>query len=160
MILPFEGNYNITLKDNYLLIEGYNGTLLIDKLFGEKKTYFLLDPIYCSSYKIYAVYEKKGTFVCFISDPIIGFHYNGENNAGMKICTGDLVYKNPETLLEVKTISEQIINSFRIINTDSLGNIKIPEEYTILKTILTDTGIEMIERISRMSELGLIKPIL
>jgi len=42
--LPFKGNYNALIEDNAVLIEGYSGLLLIDKLYYNHKTYLLKNP--------------------------------------------------------------------------------------------------------------------
>lgn len=51
--VPFKGEYNCLVKDNIMLVEGYCGLLLIDKLYYKHKTYFLKTPVKYYPFKIY-----------------------------------------------------------------------------------------------------------
>jgi hypothetical protein len=81
-----------------MFIEGYSGLLLIDKLYFNHKTYLLKIPVKYYPFKIYGVYDERGSFKNFVSEPEIGFHYLGLSDKGHSICTGDIQYLNPESL--------------------------------------------------------------
>ena len=55
--IPFKGNYSALIEENALLIEGYSGLLLIDRLYHNKKTYLLKTPVKHSPFRIYGLYD-------------------------------------------------------------------------------------------------------
>jgi len=158
--LPFQGNYSFITEDSMVLVEGYCGLLLIDKLYFDHKTYLLKSPIRCDTVRIYGVYDNKGRFYCFMARPEIGFHFMGMNNNGHSICTGELEYTPPSSLDSLKEIAEIIIQSFRIINVESLGTVILPKEHDNFSSIIDnrDEGVE--PRVKKLMKAGLIEPIL
>ncbi|MGD0336343.1 MAG: hypothetical protein ABSB18_04510 [Candidatus Omnitrophota bacterium] len=136
--IPFKGEYSCLVKDNIMLVEGYCGLLLIDKLYYKHKTYFLKTPVKYYPFKIYGVYDERGRFTNFVSEPEIGFHYLGLSDKGHSICTGDIQYLNPESFGLLKEAALKIVKSFRVINLESLGTVLLPERYSSLKNILSN----------------------
>ncbi len=135
--LPFKGKYKAVMNNDSLLIEGYSGKLEINKLIANRNTYLLTKPIICEPFQIYGIWDHKARFSCFTSEPVLGFHYLGIERNGMRsICTGELEYKNPTDLASLEEISARIMESFKVINTGSLGDIFIPDEYARIKEIL------------------------
>lgn len=134
--IPFKGEYKCMLKDSNMLVEGYSGLLLIDKLYYKHKTYFLKTPVRYYPFKIYGAYDERGSFTDFVSEPEMGFHYLGLSNKGHSICTGEIQYLNPESLGLLKEACQKIIKSFRVINLESLGTVLLPESFASLKNIL------------------------
>lgn len=137
--IPFKGIYNALIEDNSVLVEGYCGLLLIDKLYCSHKTYLLKTPVRHHPFRIYGVYDSIGRFDCFIARPEIGFHYLGMKNHGHPICTGDIEYLNPVSLELLREASSKIINSFRLINMESLGTVLLPDDSAKLKSIFLNT---------------------
>lgn len=134
--LPFPGEYKALVDHNNLLVEGYHGHLIIDKLYYDKKTYLLKHPIEEKSFRIYGMYDREARFVNFTARPQIGFHYLGMNSTGnMSICTGDIKYAYPDTLDLLQKACLKIAESFKLINMHSLGKIFISDEYSKLKEI-------------------------
>ena len=64
--VPFTGGYNCQIKQNDMLIEGYCGLLLIDKLYYSRKMYLLKTPVKYYPFKIYGIYDQKGCFIGFV----------------------------------------------------------------------------------------------
>ena len=136
--VPFKGEYNALVKGATIFIEGYSGLLLIDRLYFKGKTYLLKTPVKYYPFKIYGAYDEKGSFMDFVAEPAIGFHYLGMTSQGHSICTGDIQYANPESLGLLKEVCEEIVKSFRVINLESLGNVMLPDSFLKLKTILAN----------------------
>ena len=158
--LPFQGNYSFFTEDKMVLVEGYCGTLLIDKLYYNHKTYLLKKAITHEPFRIYGMYDTKGRFDCFVARPEIGCHFMGMNNHGHSICTGDIEFTPPSSLDSVKEVSERIIQSFRVINVESLGTVLLPKEHDELKAILDNRDEGMEPRVKKLLNAGLIEPIL
>lgn len=158
--IPFKGEYSCLIKDGYMLVEGYSGLLLIDKLYYKHKTYFLKTPVKYYPFKIYGVYDKRGSFTDFVSEPEIGFHYLGLSNKGHTICTGDIQYLNPESLGLLKEASLKIIKSFRVINLESLGTVLLPESFSSLKNILSDKDTDAKHKFEKLLNQSLIEEII
>ncbi len=133
--VPFTGGYNCVIKEDDMLIEGYSGLLLIDKVYYSHKTYSLKTPIKYYPFKIYGIYDQGGCFIAFVSEPEIGFHYLGMSDKGHTICTGEIQYLNPESLGLLKEACLKIVKSFRVINLESLGTVILPESFSGLKNI-------------------------
>jgi hypothetical protein len=121
-----------------MLIEGYSGLLLIDKLYYNHKTYLLKTPIRYYPFKIYGIYNQGGCFIAFVSEPEIGFHYLGMSDKGHTICTGEIQYLNPESLGLLKEVCKRIAKSFRVINLESLGTVILPKSFSSLEIILSN----------------------
>ncbi len=136
--IPFKGSYQAFVEGDNLLIEGYSGLLWIDKLYYQRKTYFLKEPIKYCPFKIYGAYDKSGNFGHFTSRPEMGFHYLGLTDKGRSLCTGDIQYQNPDSLAALEEASVKIINSSRLINLESLGTVLLPDNYAELRTILSN----------------------
>lgn len=136
--IPFKGEYSCLIKGDSMFIEGYSGLLLIDKLYYNRKTYLIKTPVKYYPFKIYGVYDEKGSFTDFVSEPEIGFHYLGLSNKGHSICTGEIQYLNPESLGLLKDAALKIIKAFRVVNLESLGTAILPESYSGLKNILSN----------------------
>jgi len=158
--IPFKGEYSCLVKDNIMLVEGYCGLLLIDKLYYKHKTYSLKTPVKYYPFKIYGVYDERGSFTDFVSEPEIGFHYLGLSNKGHTICTGDIQYLNPESLGLLKEASLKIIKAFRIINLESLGTVILPESYSTLKNTLADKNNDAVHKFEELHRQNLIEQII
>ena len=157
--IPFKGNYNALIEDNAVLIEGYSGLLLIDKLYYNHKTYLLKTPVKHFPFRIYGVYDSKAWFEHFIARPEIGFHYMGISGHGHAICTGDIEYPWPDSLNVLKETSSKIINSFRLINMESLGTVLLPDEYSKLKRIFSNKDEDSKIKLERLLKEKLIEEI-
>lgn len=158
--IPFKGNYNALIEDNSVLVEGYCGLLLIDKLCCNHKTYLLKTPVRRHPFRIYGVYDSRGQFECFIARPEIGFHYLGMGNHGHPICTGDIQYLNPNSLDSLREVSSKIISSFRLINMESLGTVLLPDDYAKLKSIFSNKDENEETKLRKLVNEGLIEQIL
>lgn len=158
--IPFKGNYNALIEDNALLIEGYSGLLLIDKLYYNHKSYLLKTPVKHSPFRIYGLYDSRGRFECFMARPEIGFHYLGLHNQGHAICTGDIQYSNPDSLGTLREVSSEIIDSFRLINMESLGTVLLPNEYSELRAILANKEEDSKTKVEKLLKENLIEEIL
>lgn len=158
--IPFKGEYKCLLKDGNMLVEGYCGLLLVDKLYYKHKTYFLKTPVRYYPFKIYGTYDERGSFVDFVSEPEIGFHYLGLNNKGHSICTGEIQYLNPESLGLLKEACQKIIKSFRVINLESLGTVLLPESFASLKNILADKDADAKLKFEKLLNENLIEEII
>lgn len=158
--IPFAGGYNCMIKEDDMLIEGYSGLLLIDKLYYKHKTYFLKTPIKYYPFKIYGIYDQRGCFIAFVSEPEIGFHYLGLTDRGHTICTGEIQYLNPESLGLLKEACLKIIKSFRVINLESLGTVILPKTYSTLWNILSNKDKDVLCKFKELSDEGLIEPII
>jgi len=158
--IPFKGNYNALIEDNTMLVEGYCGLLLIDKVYFSHKTYLLKNPIQHNPFRIYGVYGNKGDFECFIARPEIGFHYLGLHNQGHAICTGDVEYHNPDSLGELREVSSKIIDSFRLINMESLGTVLLPDDYAELRAIFSNKDEDSKTKVEELLKEELIEEIL
>lgn len=158
--IPFKGEYSCLVKDGFMLVEGYCGLLLIDKLYYKHKTYFLKTPVKYYPFKIYGVYDERGSFTDFVSEPEIGFHYLGLSNKGHTICTGEIQYLNPESLGLLKEACLKIIKSFRVINLESLGTVILLESFSNLKNILSDKDTDIKHKFERLLNENLIEEII
>jgi len=158
--IPFLGYYNALVEDDSILVEGYCGTLLIDKVYYDSKTYLLKEPVRCEPFMIYGVYDSTGEFEYFTARPEIGFHYLGMSGFNHTICTGDIEYTNPDSLTLLREVTLKIIDSFRVINLESVGTVLLPEGYEKLKEIFSDNNEGPKTRIERMLSEGLIEEIL
>lgn len=157
--IPFKGNYNALIEDNHMLIEGYCGLLLIDKVCFDHKTYLLKNHVKHDPFRIYGVYNNRGHFESFVSRPEIGFHYSGMSGQGHPICTGDIEYLSPGSFDSLKEISSRIINSFRLINMDSLGTVILPDNYARLKNIFSNQQEDAKAKFEKLLAEGLIEEI-
>lgn len=158
--IPFKGSYNALIEDNSVLVEGYCGELLIDKLYYSHKTYILKNPVRHYPFRIYGVYESRGGFECFVARPEIGFHYLGMGHQGHPICTGYIQYSNPDSLDLLKEVSLKIIDSFRLINMESLGTVLLPENYVELKNIFSNKDEDSGTKVEKLLNENLIEEIL
>ncbi len=158
--VPFIGGYNCMIKDDDMLIEGYSGLLLIDKLYYKHKTYSLKTPVKYYPFKIYGIYDQTGCFIAFVSEPEIGFHYLGMTDKGHTICTGEIQYLNPESLGLLKETCLKIIKSLRVINLESLGTVLLPKAYTDLWNILSNKDKDVLCKFEELNKQGLIEPIM
>jgi hypothetical protein len=136
--VPFKGSYQAFVEEDALLVEGFCGLLWIDKLYYQRKTYLLKEPVKYYPFKIYGAYDKSGSFEYFTSRPEMGFHYLGLTDQGHSICTGDIQYLNPDSFAALKEATGKIISSFRMINLESLGTVLLPDNHATLKTILSN----------------------
>jgi len=112
--------------------------LLIDRLFYNRRNYLLKTPVMYFPFKIYGIYDQRGCFTGFGSEPEIGFHYLGMSDRGHSICTGEIRYITPESLGLLKEACLKIIKSLRVINLESLGTVILPERFLSLKNALAD----------------------
>jgi hypothetical protein len=159
-VIPFKGSYNALVEDDYVLVEGYCGLLLIDKVYCNHKTYRLKKPVNYYPFRIYGVYDSRGVFEDFVARPEIGFHYMGMSNQGHTICTGEISYVNPDSLALLKEASLKIISSFRLINMESLGTVILPEGYAELKSIFSNKDEGAKTKFGKLVNEGLIEEIL
>jgi len=158
--IPFKGEYSSLIKDSSMLVEGYSGLLLIDKLYFNHKMYLLKAPVKYCPFKIYGVYDEKGRFTNFLSEPEIGFHYLGLSNKGHAICTGEIQYLNPDSLGLLKEAAQKIVKSFRVINLESLGTVILPENYLSLKNILLNKDEDAKKKLENLLKINLIEEII
>ena len=158
--VPFKGEYSCLVKGSSMFIEGYSGPLLIDKLYFNHKTYLLKTPVKYYPFKIYGVYDERGSFSDFVSEPEIGFHYLGLSDKGHTICTGEIQYLNPKSLGLLKEASLKIIKSFRVINLESLGTVVLPEVYASLKDILSNKNEDSKHKFEKLFNQNLIEEII
>jgi len=158
--VPFKGEYYCQVKENSMLIEGYSGPLLIDKLYFNHTTYLLKTPVKYYPFKIYGVYDEKGGFENFVSEPEMGFHYLGLSNKGHTICTGEIQYLNPKSLGLLKEACLKIIKAFRIVNLESLGTVVLPEAYLSLKDILSNKNEDSKHKFEKLFNQNLIEEII
>ena len=158
--VPFKGAYQAFIDGDALLVEGFCGLLWIDKLYYQRKTYLLKEPIKYYPFKIYGAYDKSGSFEYFTSRPEMGFHYLGLTDKGHSICTGDIQYLNPDSFGALKEAAAKIINSFRLINLESLGTVLLPDNYAALKTILSNKEEDAKMRFGKLIKEKLIEEIL
>jgi len=157
--MPFKGEYPALIKESFVLVEGYSGPLLIDKLCYKKNTYQLKEPVKYYPFKVYGVYDQGGSFERFVAVPEIGFHYLGLSNEGHAICTGDIQYVNPDSLAGLKEVCLKIIKSFRVINLESLGSVLLPDCIVSLR-ILADKDIDAKAKLQRLLQENIIREIL
>lgn len=158
--VPFKGEYLCLIKESHMLVEGYSGLLLIDKLYYAHKTYFLKIPIRYYPFKIYGLYDQRGAFEEFVSEPEIGFHYLGLSNKGHAICTGEIQYLNPESLGLLKEACLKIIKSLRVVNLESLGAVLLPESQLALRDILLKKEEDIKRKFEKLLKESLIEEII
>lgn len=158
--IPFKGAYQAFIEADSLFIEGYCGLLLIDRLYFKQKTYLLKEPIKYYPFRIYGVYDQSGSFEHFVARPEMGFHYLGLSNRGHAICTGDIQYLNPDSLALLREAALKIINSFRVINLESLGTVLLPDNYATLRDILANKEEEAKTKVGKLIRQKLIEEIL
>lgn len=158
--IPFKGSYQAFVEEDVLFIEGYCGLLLVDKLCYQSQTYLLKNPVKHDPFRIYGVYGENGDFEYFASRPEIGFHYLGLTDEGHSICTGDIQYPNPDSLGALKEAAAKIINSFRLINLGSLGTVLLPDDYALLRTILSNKEGDAKTKFGKLLQEKLIEKIL
>ena len=140
--LPFEDTYNAIIKEDFILIEGYSGLLSIEKILDKKQLYKIKNPLLYTPYKIYGLYNKKAEFMGFTTDPLFGFHYNGEHFGIKLLCTGDLEFKKPTSKKELMEVSYELIKSFKIINMNSMGTTYFPSDIPEIYASLSGNGIQ------------------
>lgn len=158
--MPFQGKYNAVVDDETVLVEGYAGPLVINRLTGGGTTYALVEPIRCDPFRIYGVWDIKGCFDCFTSLPVLGFHYAGTTrNGALRICTGDVDYVNPTDVDSLKEVCTKIAHSFTVIYIGSLGQIVVPKKHGRLKEILQSESTRG-NQIAKLLEENLIREIL
>ncbi len=92
--------------------------------------------------------------------PEIGFHYLGLHNQGHAICTGDIHYSNPDSLGILREVSSKIIDSFRLINMESLGTVLLPNDYLELRAILANKEEDSKTKVEKLLKENLIEEIL
>lgn len=158
--VPFQGSYHCMIKDGSIFIEGYCGLLLIDKLYYAHKTYSLKTPVKYYPFRLYGVYDSRGSFEEFVSEPEIGFHYLGMSDKGHTICTGEIQYLNPESLGLLKEACLKIAKSFRVINLESLGTVILPESFSNLKNILSNKDEDKKHKFEKLLKEDLIEDII
>jgi len=158
--IPFTDNYTALVEDKSMLVEAYCGPLLIDKVCCNQQTYLLRQPVKYNPFRIYGVYDRKGGFEDFTARPEIGFHYLGMNDFRHSICTGDIQYANPDSLVLLKEAALRIIESFRVVNLQSLGTVLLPAGYEKLKNIFSNKDEDPETKIERLLSEGLIEEIL
>lgn len=162
--VPFKGDYRCCVKNDFFHVEAYVGPLVIDKLYDGHNTYLLKTPVKCGSFTVYGEYDQGGDFCDFVSEPEIGCHYLAMSNmdAGRKICTGDIQINNASlnSLEALKTTALEVIKSLRLINLTSLGAVILPEEYSALKSILSDKSQGKDMKTKSLLDAHLIEPFL
>ena len=158
--VPFPGDYACLVKKSHMLIEGYSGLLHIDKLYFNHKNYFLKTPVIYYPFKIYGIYDQRGCFTGFGSEPEMGFHYLGMSDKGHAICTGEIQYLNPESLGLLKEACLKIIKSLRVINLESLGTVILPESYSSLTSILSEKDEDVKYKFEKLLNQNLIEEII
>ncbi len=158
--IPFKGSYQALLENDVFLVEGYCGLLLVDKLYFKHQTYLLKEPVKYYPFRIYGVYDQRGSFEHFVARPEMGFHYLGMSNHGHMVCTGDIQYQNPDSLELLKEACLKIINSFRVVNLESLGTVLLPDEYATLRSILSNKDEEAKTKIGKLLRQELIEELL
>lgn len=158
--IPFKGSYQAFVEDDSMFVEGYSGLLWIDKLYYQSKTYLLKEPVKYYPFKVYGVYDQRGNFEHFSARPEIGFHYLGLTVKGHAICTGEIQYSNPESLLSLQEAARKIVSAFRLVNLESLGTVLLPDEYASLRDILQNKEEDIKIRFKKLLKEKLIEEIL
>ena len=159
--LPFSGNLTVLLRDKLLLIEGYCGELRIDRLYSRNTTYILKQPVKFEGFRVYGVYDRSANFRHFTSEPVIGFHYLGLSGENIRpICTGDLKCGEPKSLDELKREAARIMNAFRIINMESLGDVVLPDDAAGFKEIMANKEVPSEAKVQQLLERKLIEKLL
>lgn len=159
--IPFPGEYKMQVDNHKLLVEGYHGSLIIDKLYYNRNTYLLKEPIEEQSFSIYGVYDSKGKFMSFTTEPVIGFHYLGLTNSGYTpVCVGDIQYTYPDIFELLKKACLKIAESFRLINMHSLGSVFLPDKYSELKEIFLNQDRDSYQKFEQLVSKNLIKELL
>jgi len=134
---PFEGDFNLMIRNKFIFVEGYCGPLSINRLYHAGVTYAIKTPVTCPVFKIYGVYDYRGSFQKFAALPEIGVHFLGLSSRGWHtICTGDIRYDIPKSFDSLKEVTAKIAEEFQLINMHSLGTILLPDEYEYLRNIL------------------------
>jgi hypothetical protein len=157
--IPFKGSYQALVKDDSFFVEGYSGPLWVDRLYYQKRTYLLVTPVKYYPFKVYGAYDQRGNFEHFAAHPEIGFHYLGLTDKGHAICTGDIQYSNPDSLLGLQEVARKIVSSFRLINLESLGTVLLPDEYAGLRDILQNKEEDIKVRFQKLLKEKLIEEI-
>ena len=157
--IPFKGSYQALIEGNFFFVEAYSGLLLIDRLYYQKKTYLLVTPVKHYPFKVYGVYDKQGNFEHFAAHPEIGVHYLGLTDKGHAICTGDIQYSNPDSLLSLQEAAKKIVSSFRLINLESMGTVLLPDEHAELRNILQNKEEDIKIRFQKLLKEKLIEEI-
>jgi len=158
--VPFKGSYQALVEDDSFFVEGYSGLLWVDKLYYQNKTYLLNEPVKYYPFKIYGVYDQRGNFEHFSSRPEMGFHYLGLTQKGHAICTGEIQYSNPESLLSLQEAARKIVGAFRLVNLESLGTVLLPDEYASLRDILQNKEEDIKIRFKKLLKEKLIEEII
>ena len=160
--LPFSGEYEARIFCSFIVIEGYKGKLVTDKVCDGGSTYLLVKPIECSTFRVFGAFSNTGMFDFFTSKPIIGAHYvEIEEETGMRMmCTGDVEHGNPTSFEELQIACKEVVEAKRVINLQSLGSTFLPRGFAIPKRILVNVNSSTRDKIRLMLEKGLIKPIL
>jgi hypothetical protein len=149
--LPFAGNYSCVISGEYIFVEGYSGSLRIDKVFGDK-IYYLKSPVNYFPFKLYGRYNKTGSFFNFVSVPAFGSHYLHLEGIGMAICTGDLQFDKPSSLELLQDVCKKIMISREVINLYSLGKTFFPKELQYLQDIIGNGSITPMAKIMLLKE--------
>jgi hypothetical protein len=159
--LPFEGNYALVIKEKHLWIEGYAGEIRIDRLYFGHKTYVLKSPIRHTPFRIYGIFDNLARFKCYTAEPLIGFHYLGLMGDDVRpICTGEAQCEEPKSFETLKHEALRITQVFRLINTESLGEIFLPPGYERFKEILSNKEEDLKITVKKLIEEELIEKLL
>ena len=143
--LPINGDYEAIVSGNYICVKGYEGNLVIKKMYYNRTTYSIMSTITIKDFKLYGRYSIDGDFNGFIGIPAIGCHFTGHALDGTygNLCTGELEYTRPTDINELNQVCENAVKSLEIINMGSLGKILPPKRknkfWTIMATLRPDT---------------------
>ena len=159
--LPFPGVYNAKVTEDDILVEGYNGQLVINKVYGGGKTYALTKSIVEYPFRIYGRYDKKGTFEDFAAEPGVGAHFiGGSFDKSRTICSGELIYQSHHSIEELEKICKKIVESMKLINLESLGEIILPNSHRRLRKCLKAKELTAEKKIKMMLRYKVIREIL
>jgi len=156
---PFPGQYEIFFDETYLLIKGWEGKLVIDKLVSVnmKQMKILNQPLICENFSVWGQFSAEKTFVNFYACPAFGVHYRSGDIKGKYklICLGNMKFKPITSYKILQEATKTIAKNLEVINLDSIGIIYLPNKYEEFKVWIekykdasTSERIRLIKQIS------------
>lgn len=123
-----------------IYIVGWEGIIEIKRIYGSRRTLYLVKPLHSPTVRIYAEFDYNSHFCGYTMMPAYGFHFvdSGTSVNGIQmatICTGELNPPTPKSVLEIRTTSLSIANLLAGINLNSIGNTHMPKTNPINEVI-------------------------
>lgn len=153
--LPYSNTTELDCKVNfnvkYVLVEGFRGKLIINKLSYNKELYTINEPLICEEYIIYGKFNFNGDFIEFNAKPLFGLHQHDTGD----ICVGVLQYDYKALCKDINMLritSELIFDMLSTVNMNSMLESRFPEQYIDIGKMIKVKNIEY------MLENNLIKP--